>query len=227
MGNDEILKIYQQGMTDTGLQTPVMDLITNLACKDKAQRDEAYENMRRGIDICDALDAEVVHVAGCGLVDGVTPEDGKKWVAEGLMDFVDDINKRGMTLAFENFDPSPDLICAADDCLDIINQTDGKVQFVFDNGNFEASGEHAEDNFDKMFDLSCHFHFKDFEYDDSPEGYHGTYFGKGKVKNLEIAQRLKQTDYDRWIALESYPQSGNGPRETVPQELTFLKSMFE
>ena len=226
MGNDELLKLYQSGLKSAGIKMPVMDLIANLACKEKAAREEAYEAMRQGIDICDALDTEIVHLAGCRLVDDTAPEEGRKLIAEGLMDFVDDVEGRGMTLAFEDFDPSPTLICSADDCLDILKQTKGRVGFVFDTGNFEAVDEHAEDNFEKFIGSTCHFHFKDFAPNDDSTGYHGTHFGQGMVKNSEIAQSIRKANYDGWVALESYPQDGNGPRETVAKELAVLKAMF-
>lgn len=226
INNDELLKLYQKAMKDNGITMPVMDLISNLACADKNMRNEEYEKMRRGIDICDAMNSDIIHVAGCSLVEGITPHDGRMLIAEGLSAFVDDVEKRGMVLAIEDYDPSPTLICSAADCLDILRQTDDRVKFVFDTGNFEAVGEHAENNFGQLIDQTCHFHFKDFEADNSTTGYHGTYFGQGIVKNQKIAQAIINTGYNGWVALESYLQNGNGPAETIPEELTILKSMF-
>jgi sugar phosphate isomerase/epimerase len=226
MENDALLKLYQQEMKSNGLKMPVMDLLANLACSDKKQRDEAYERMRMGIDICDALDTEIVHVAGCSLVEGVSPEDGRKLIAEGLSEFVDDVEKRGMTLAIENYCPSPTLICSASDCLEILDLTGNRVKFVFDNGNFEASGEYAEDNFEQLIDRTCHFHFKDFKAVDDLKACNGAYFGQGRIKNRKMAQAIKKSNYSGWVALESYLQDGNGPRETIPKELAVLKSMF-
>ncbi len=227
MGNDDLVKLYQKEMANNAMKMPVMDLLANLANPAKKERNQAYELMRQGIDICDALNTEIVHVAGCSLVEGVTTEEGKKLIAEGLSDFVDDVEKRGMTLAIEDFDPSPELICSAEDCLDILCQTGNRAKFVFDTGNFEAVGEHAEDVFEQMIDRTCHFHFKDFKSDDSPRGYSGTYFGKGKIKNRKIAELIKKSDYSGWVALESYLQNGNGPLETIPTEVRTMKSMFE
>jgi sugar phosphate isomerase/epimerase len=225
--NEDLVKLYQKEMARYVMTMPVMDLIVNLACSDKKQRDEGYETMRKGIDICDAFDTEIVHVAGCRLVEGVTPEDGRKLIAEGLSDFVEDVEKRGMILAIENYNPSPTLICSAEDCLDILDQTGNRAKFVFDTGNFEAAGEHAEDVFDQMINQTCHFHFKDFKSDDSPKGYGGTYFGQGIIKNRQIAELIKNSTYSGWVALESYLQDGNGPLETIPKEVKLMKSMFE
>ncbi|MHC4873130.1 MAG: sugar phosphate isomerase/epimerase family protein [Planctomycetota bacterium] len=226
MGDDALVSLYQKEMKNADIKMPVMDLISNLACKEKAARDEAYEFMRKGIDICEALGTEIVHLAGCKLVEGVSPEEGRKLIAEGMSDFADDIEKRGMTLAFEDFNPSPGLICSAADCLSILEQTDGRVRFVFDTGNFEAEGEKAEDNFDKLINHTCHFHFKDFCDDGEERGQTGTHFGEGKINNREIAAKINNFGYNGWVALESYPQDGNGPEETVAKELATLKSMF-
>jgi sugar phosphate isomerase/epimerase len=220
------VRLYQTAMADRNLSMPVMDVLANLATFAKKPRGKAYETMREGIDICDALDAEIVHLAGCQLVEGETAEDGRKWVVEGLMAFVDDVESRGMTLAFENFNPAPTLICSAADCLDILEQTGNRVKFVFDTGNFEATGEHAEDNLAKLIDHTCHFHFKDFANEEDSRICNGTHFGEGRIKNREIAREIRENGYDGWIALESYPQSGNGPRETIPKEVAVLKSMF-
>ena len=227
MDGDELLKLYQREMKNNGLTMPVMDLITNLVCVDRELRNEAYETMRRGIDICDAMDSDIIHVAGCSLVEGVTPQDGRKWIAEGLMEFVDDVEKRGMVLAMEDYDPAPTLICSVSDCLDVLDLTNGRVKFVFDTGNFEAAGEHAEDNFEKMIDRTCLFHFKDFKTDDSLKGHSGTYFGQGVIKNREIAELIIKSNYNGWVSLESYLQNGNGPIETIPKEMKIMKSMFD
>jgi len=226
MGNDKLLKLYQKELNSNQLKMPVMDLIVNLACTDKKERVDAYETMRIGIDICDALGSEVVHVAGCNLVEGICPEDGRKWIAEGMSEFVDDVEKRGMSLAFEDYDLAPDLICSAADCLDILRQSDPRVKFVFDTGNFEVVGEHAEDCFESLIKHTCHFHFKDFTSDDNLRKYHGTYFGQGIIKNREVAEAISKTNYNGWVALESYLQDDNGPHETIPKELSVLKSMF-
>ncbi len=221
-----LLQRYQQKMRELALSMPVMDLLANLAEPDAVQREAEYEKMRKGIDICEAFGTEIIHLAGCRLSEGDTATEAQKRIAEGMMDFVDDIEKRGMVLAFEDFDPSPGLICSADDCLEIIRLTNNRVKFVFDTGNFMAAKEKAEDNFERMIKHCRHFHFKDFQVADNPRGYAGTHFGQGIVANRLIAQKIKAAGYQGWVALESYPQNGNGPRETVPVEMKTLKSYF-
>lgn len=221
-----LLKIYQNKLADLQLKMPVMDLIVNLAAKPGKDREDAYEVMRKGIDICESFGTEIIHIAGCRLGEGECVEDAKKLIAEGMLDFIDDVEKRGMTIAFENFDPSPKLICTLKDCQDIMTLTNNRAKFVFDTGNFKAVQEDAAENFDVLFDNIKHFHFKDFQNDDSERGYSGTHFGEGVIKNREVAQKIVAAGYTGWVALESYPQAGNGPEETVAKELKTLKSFF-
>ena len=227
MSDDKLVNLYQREMPCNGVTMPVMDLLANLADPDKKGRNEAYDLMRKGIDICDALNSEIVHVAGCSLVEGVTSEEGRKWIAEGLSDFVDDVEKRGMVLAFENFNPSPELICSAEDCLEILSLTDPRVKFVFDTGNFAAAEEHPEDNFKKFGDKICHFHFKDFTGEVGIGKHGGTYFGEGFINNNTIVEFIKKSNYSGWVALESYLQNENGPCETIPKEMEVIKSLFQ
>jgi len=84
------------------------------------------------------------------------------------------------------------LICSAADCLDILKQTDPIVKFVFDTGNFEAVNERAEYCAICLIEHAVHFYFKDFTPDDTPRGYHGTYFGQGMIKNQAIAQAINE-----------------------------------
>lgn len=226
MDNDELRKLYQREMANSGLPMPVMDLIVNLACREKKDREAAYEKMRKGIDICEAMKTEIVHIAGCAPIAGVSNEDGRKLIAEGLTDFVDDVEKRGMTLAFEDFDPSPDLICSAADCLEILKLTGNRIKFVFDTGNFEAAGEHAEDNFAAMIPHTCHFHFKDLKKDDARGKYVSTVFGEGTVKNREIAAMIKNHGYSGWVALEAFFNADSGPQKAAVRQLALLKSWF-
>ncbi len=224
MENEKRLNLYKNILSDNNLKMPLMDLIANLAISDKSRRIAEYEKMKKGIDICSELETEIVHVAGCHIVENVSPTNGRKLIAEGLMAFVADVEKRGMTLAFENFDPSPSLICSAGDCLEILQLCEGKVKFVFDTGNFEAVGEYAENNFNKLIKHTCHFHFKDFQFVPETKKRTGTYFGHGYVKNRLIGQMIRNSEYHGWIALESYLQNGNGPKETITPELSLLKS---
>jgi len=223
----ELLPRYKRAMADAGVSRPVMDVIVNLAYADEAERQERSDALEQGLDVCAELGTEIAHVAGSRLPEGMTPAEGRRRMVDLFVSHAEYASERGLTLAIEDFDPAPDLVCRAQDCLDIINASGGVVKCVFDTGNFQAVGERADEQLDLLYDHICSCHFKDFAANDSPKGYGGTVFGTGLIPNQAVASELLCRGYSGWVALESYPQGGAGPVETVPAEMATLKRMFE
>ncbi len=222
-----LLPRYRRALDDNGLKTAAVDVMCNLVYANEHQRSKARDKMKRGLDICHELGADIAHVAGNSLVQGVSAEDGRKMIAEGLLEFVDRAEAGGMTLAIENFNPSPDLICSADDCLEILRLTGDKVKFVLDTGNFLAVNEDPDTNFERFADRICHCHFKDFTLDpDSPAGHHSCDMGTGVIPNAAVARKLLDRDYDGWVALETYSRNDMDPVTAVRRELPVLQSWF-
>jgi sugar phosphate isomerase/epimerase len=222
----DLLNRYLRAMAEAGIGMPVVDVMVDLPYTSRTQRQEKVDELRRGLDFCAELGTEIAHVAGSRLPENMTPEDGRKCMAELLGEHGEYAAERGLVLAIEDFDPSPQLVCRAEDCLEIMKLSGDVVKSVFDTGNFQAVGERADEQLDLLYDRICHCHFKDFAPNESPRGYGGTVFGTGMIPNREVASELLKRGYSGWVALESYPQGGAGPRETVPGELATLKEMF-
>lgn len=222
-----LLKRYRAVLTDQNMEVAAVDVICNLVYADEAQKREGRDALRRGLDICKELGTEIAHVAGHRLVDGVSPDDGKKMIAEGFLDAGDIAREYGLTFVIEDFTPAPDLICAAQDCVDIMELSNGTVKFVLDTGNFIAVGERADDNFDLVAPHIFHTHFKDFADDpDSERGYKSCDLGQGVIPNAETARLLMDAGYSGWVALETYSRDDLNPVEAVELELPVLRSWF-
>jgi sugar phosphate isomerase/epimerase len=222
-----LLPRYRRALQDAGMRTACVDIMCNLALPAGPQRKQEQEQLQRGLDIAAELGADIAHAAGHKLVGNVAPADGRKWIAEGMAEVRDVAAQANLTLAIEDFNPSPTLVCAARDCLEIMDLSGGVVQFVFDTGNFIASKERADENFDLLADRICHCHFKDFKPDASvPAGYVSCDLGKGTIPNAAVASRLLERKYDGWIALETYGRSNLDPVSAVQLEMPVLKGWF-
>jgi len=221
-----LVKRYQVAMADAGVTMPVIDVMVNLTYSSAAERRERADALCRGLDLCAEMEARIAHVAGSKLSENISPGDGRKMMVELFTSHAEYAAQRGLTLAIENFDPSPTLVCSAADCLEIMQGTGDVVKFVFDTGNFQAVGERADEVLDQVYDRICHCHFKDFADNDSERGYGGTVFGTGMIPNQAVAKELVRRGYDGWIALESYPQNGAGPQATIPAEFATLAQLF-
>ncbi|MCK5802098.1 MAG: sugar phosphate isomerase/epimerase [Lentisphaeria bacterium] len=223
----ELLPRYRKAMEANGVGMPVVDVIVNLVYTSGVERTARIDELRQGLDICAELGTEIAHVAGCKMVEGVSADDGRKKIAELLAECADYAQERDLILAIENFNPSPELICKAADCLEIMRLSGDVVKQVFDTGNFLEVDEQADEQLPLLYDRICHCHFKDFRLPEGEARYAGAVFGEGLIPNRKVAAELVRRGYDGWVALESYPQGGMGPREVIPGELATLKGMFE
>ncbi len=222
-----LLARYREALANTGMTVAAVDVMCNLVYGNPAQKRQDRDELRRGMEVSAELGADIAHVAGHRLREGVTPTDGRKMIAEGLLEVAEFAERNGMRLAVEDFGPAPDLLCTADDCLELMDLTRGVVGFVFDTGNFEIVGEKADANFDAVADRVCHCHFKDLS--PAPEtalGFRGCDLGTGIVPNTAAARRLVEYGYDGWVALETIGRNEISPVEAVGRELPLLKSWF-
>jgi len=220
-----LTKSYRRWLGELGLKAPAVDVMCNLVYADAQQKQRERDELRRGLEICKELGSEIAHVAGHQLRDAVSPDDGRKMIAEGLLEAAELADSYGLVLAIEDFNPSPTLVCAANDCLEILRLTDYKAKLVFDTGNFLEVGERADEVFDLVADQIVHCHFKDFEAAASAP-YRACDLGKGQIPNPAIAAKLTERGYDGWVALETMGRNDVDPVTAVRRELPLLKQWF-
>jgi len=222
---------YLKTLDATGISVPAVDVICDLVYASPAEKAAGRDDLRKGLDVCVGLGARVAHVAGHTPKPGVPLDDARQMIADGLSAKADFARSHNITLAIEDFGFTPKLMCTADDCLDVIHRSDGAVRLVFDTGNFEFAGEHADDNFDSLREHFAYVHFKDWRRasdppqpdDGEPIGdFRGCPLGAGFVPNADIARRLLETDYDGWASLE-VTAPADTPAQTVRRDLAVLK----
>jgi sugar phosphate isomerase/epimerase len=221
---------YRKATADNGMKVSAVDVICDLVYTNPQEKTKGRDDLRKGLDICAALGAEVAHVAGHMPKEGVSMADGRKMIAEGLAAQADFAKKNGLTLAVEDFGFTPTLMCKGADMMDVLNLAKGTVKLIFDTGNFELAGEHADENFDKLYPSTCYVHFKDWrrKADRKPgdtdigTDFFGCPLGEGIVPNAKIAMLLKSKGYSGWVALEAAAVLGD-PIATVTRDLAVLR----
>lgn len=217
-----LVPLYRQLLAEHQMSMPVIDVIVNLVYADAASRQQGIDELRRGLDLCAEMGTEIAHVAGHRPVDGVSLTDARNMIADTLAEHAPMAAARGITLAIEDFDPSPTLVCAAADCLAILERARGAVKLVFDTGNFMAAGERADQNLDCMYKHICHFHFKDYARDPAdPSRRRAFPLGQGETPNVAVATEVVKRGYNGWVALESL--AGRPPAEAIPNDMATLK----
>jgi sugar phosphate isomerase/epimerase len=112
----------------------------------------------------------------------------------------------------EDFGMAPNLICRAEDCLEVVMLCDGgeQVKFTFDTGNFLFAGENPEKNLKVLLPVIHHVHIKAWrslaerkpgdggEYN----GYIGCPAAEGVIPNEKLVRQILASGYQGWFSLE-------------------------
>ena len=220
---------YAKALRDNGMQAPVVDVMCDLVHSSPAEMRRGRDALRRGLELCAALGTGIAHVAGHSPKTGIPLPDARKMVAHELSREAEFAAKHGVTLAIEDFGISPTLLCRAEDCLETLRHVGGKVRFVFDIGNFEFVGEHADENVESLYGYTCHVHVKDWQSvawrtaDGSGEVRAvGCPLGSGVVPAAKALSLLKSKGYDGRIALE-ITSLLDDPFATVERDMAVLR----
>jgi sugar phosphate isomerase/epimerase len=232
--NPALIARYRRTLGDNGLCISAVDVLCDLVYSTPQERQQGRDDLRRGLEISAALGAQVAHVAGHRPKQGVRLTDGRKMIADGLKSEAEFATKHGLTLAIEDFGLAPTLLCKAADCLETLRFADGAVRFVFDVGNFEFAGEHADANLDALYEHICYVHFKDWRLAKARRPGNadlgldlvGCPLGEGIVPGARVAEMLKARGYFGWVALETGALLDD-PVSAIKRDLTALRRWME
>ncbi|MFQ6097004.1 MAG: sugar phosphate isomerase/epimerase family protein, partial [Armatimonadota bacterium] len=190
-----------------------VDIGVNLIGEGDADRRNALDVVKRGMDIAAGLDCPNVLLAGSKPAEGMSNEEGRKVLAEALARAAELAEGTGVTVTIEDYGVYPEFTCSAAhvrEVLDLSGRDDLKV--TFDNGNFLFADERPADCLSVLGDRTVHVHIKDFVRGDpaepgglrSPSGikYVGCDIGEGEAQVAECLAGLKADGYDGWLSLE-------------------------
>lgn len=212
IGTPGSMGLYRDLLARLDLHLACVDVICDLVSTDAETRASATEQIRIGIETAQAFDCQRVMLAGSTLKLGVSPQLGRRMMAESIASQVSLARRAGITLMIEDFGMAPDLCCRARDCLDLVAQTGGPptVQFTFDTGNFLFAEEKAEDQLEAFHGCLHHVHLKAWRnLDERQPGDSGVYsrmigcpINEGKVPNEVLVKRILAKGYAGWFSLE-------------------------
>lgn len=218
---------YRRMAEDAGLSIPAVDVMCNLAWFDDAQKQKGREDLHRGLEICSRLGATIAHVAGHKVTADQDPAIGRQRIAEQLIAAADLAKSYNVVLAIEDF-PSPTLISSAAHCKEVLDLCHGHVKFLFDTGNFLASGGNPIDAYPMLADQTVHIHVKDNCMNPEAKlGYTHCRLCEGVIPNEQVLQQFASDGYDQWIALEAAGSGEIDPVTIVKRELPMVKQWFE
>jgi len=160
------------------------------------------------IDVCHALDVEVVLLAFFGKGDLRDDPKGVDEVVTRLKRVAPHAEKMGVTLGIESW-------LSAQAHLDIIDRVGSPaVKVYYDVGNSHLEGYDIYQEIRLLGDQICEFHAKDYEF----------LFGQGKVDFPRVRQAMDDIGYRGWIQIEG--RTPLGLKESYRQDAAYLRSVF-
>lgn len=219
-GRDAEARDHDRGLAalalaETGLPVPIFSVGNNLAQPDAADREAHIDRIRFGVDEALHYGAGVVRVFAGDVREGVTFDDARAWIVEGLCRGADYAHERGIKLALENHGK---LAGRGEQVRALIEEVRDRTGHDAlganpDFGNFVLVDDSPAEAVRAAAPLAYMAHFKDFAEapSDSLEGtfaslggkrYVGACVGEGVVDLAGCLGALHEAGFNGWLSVE-------------------------
>ncbi len=207
---DNELPQAQAALKETGLPVACYAVGNNFATSDQSKREESLQTVLKGIDMAQTLGSKVVRVFAGDLADGMTIDDARGWIIEGLQQGAAYAEEKGIILALENHGK---LAGRSDQVKGIIADVGSlALKSTIDTGNFLLVDQDPSEAVTELAPHASHIHFKDFRLHQGENArqytslagkqYVGTVAGEGNVDLTKALLELKAVGYQGWLSVE-------------------------
>ncbi|MBV6459125.1 MAG: hypothetical protein HONBIEJF_02268 [Fimbriimonadaceae bacterium] len=219
-----------KALEETGLPCGVFSVGNNFAKPTPEDRKNELGKIRFGIDEAVTFKAGTVRVFSGDVSEGITFEDAREWIIEGLTEASNLAAEAGVNLALENHGK---LAGRGDQVREIILEVRARsgndaLGANPDTGNFLLVNQPSHEAIRQVADLAYMVHFKDFaKASEGHDGfayaaldggkYCGTAIGEGEVDLAECLRSLKQVGFNGWLNTEY--ESEEDPFTGVPRSI--------
>ncbi|WP_042458901.1 sugar phosphate isomerase/epimerase family protein [Neobacillus dielmonensis] len=211
--NDEEMEIPQvlSRVKEKNLQVSAYDITNNFVKESQEERDQETARVRKSVDIAKKLDTKVVRIFSGDVHQGISFEQGKQWIIEGLKESAKYAEEKGVLLGIENHGYFAGRSAQVAELIEAVGSPN--VRSTLDTGNFLLVDENPKDAVTALKHDAVHVHFKDFIQVDSTyeehafqslagKRYAGTAAGEGNVDLHHVITELKSADYQGWLSVE-------------------------
>lgn len=222
-------------LDSNGIQCPIFSVSQNFAKPTASQRKTELDKIVFGLDEAAFYGASVVRVFAGDLQDGITFQDARGWIIEGLVSASLEAAKRGLVLGLENHGRLAGRSEQVIDLIETVRKESGVNSLGAnpDFGNFLLVGENASAGTKAVGPYAVMAHVKDYELRaEAIEGetmtsadgnyYAGCISGEGEVNLSECFAALRHSGFDGWASIE-WEAIGDA-RECIPRCLANCRS---
>jgi sugar phosphate isomerase/epimerase len=202
-------------LQETGLVCGVFSVAQNFAKLSQDERKAQEAKVVFGVDEAVKYGAKTVRVFAGDVSEGITFDQARAWIIEGLTNVANYAKSNGVRLALENHGKlagrSDQVRGIIDDARDLCGHD--ALGANPDTGNFQLVSQKSDEAIKDVAPYAYMVHFKDFKR--KPEGWEGytfkaldgtefvgTVIGEGEVDLASCVSALKESGFDGWLNLE-------------------------
>jgi sugar phosphate isomerase/epimerase len=217
-------------LEETGLPCPIFSVAQNFAKPSAEEREAQLQKIRFGVDEAGRFGSSVVRVFAGDVSQGITFDQAREWIVEGLARASEYAADKGVRLALENHGT---LAGRGDQVRGIIEDVRSRsgtdsLGANPDTGNFLLVNQPSHEAIREVAGYAYMVHFKDFA--PAPQGHSGhaygalngdrfvgTTIGEGGVDLAKCIQELKDAGFDGWLSVEY--EGEEDPLVAVPRSI--------
>lgn len=219
-----------KALQETGLPCPIFSVANNFAKPTEEEREAQLKKIQFGVDEAAHYNSKVVRVFAGDVSEGVTFDQARAWIVEGLVAASIYAATKGVRLALENHGK---LAGRGEQVRAIIEEVRHFAQNDAlganpDTGNFLLVNQPSHEAIKQVAPYAHMVHFKDFKQAPANhEGfaygaldgtqYVGTAIGEGEVDLARCIEELKDAAFDGWLSVEY--EGEEDPIEAVPRSI--------
>ena len=194
---------------------------------DAAQRAQELIDLKADIALAKALGAEFIRVTAGQNHPGTERTTGVRWVTDGFRRALDEAEKQGITLAYENHTKGApwdywDFSQPTEIFLEILDAlSDTPLGVCFDTANPLVLGEDVLDLLARVVQRVVVVHIFDLR---EVRVFEPVRVGTGASPIPQVLSRMKQAGYDGWLSIEEASRSG---QEGFTESIAFVRKTWQ
>lgn len=204
-----------QALKETGLPCPIFSISQNFAKPTEEERRAQLDKIKFGVDEAVFYGSYVVRVFAGDVSDGITFDQAREWIVEGLSEASKYAHSKGIKLALENHGTLAGRGEQVRGLIQDVRKLSGNDALGAnpDTGNFLIVHQPSHEAIQEVAKYAYMVHFKDFA--PEPKGHTGfayttikgdkvvgTAVGEGTVDLAKCIRALKEVGFDGWLSVE-------------------------
>ena len=194
---------------------------------DRAQRAQELTDLKADIALAKALGAKFIRVTAGQNHPGTERTAGVRWVTDGFRHAIDEAEKQGITLAYENHTKGApwdywDFSQPTEIFLEILDAlSDTPLGVCFDTANPLVLGEDVLTLLEQVVDRVVVIHIFDLR---EIRVFEPVRVGTGASPIPQVFSCMRQAGYDGWLSIEEASRSG---QEGFTESIAFVRKTWQ